>query len=236
MRELDYWPDARFLTLTYSDEFLPSNGSLKPEDLTLFNKRLRKDLGDRKIKFYACGEYGEIHGRPHYHGIYYGLTRLDFDLVEKCWGMGRVHLGTVTSKSINYVTAYITKKLWGDVGKEVYGEKLFPFSRMSKGLGLQWCMDNKIQLLADLGLRRQGKIVPMPRYYYNKIESDIPDQLREELIRLRADKVESDLDAAGKTIYELAKIRVDQRIQTRRNLEARRAISDNKRGISLKRQ
>ena len=140
------------MTLTYTDEFLPRNGSLKPEDLTLFHKRLRKDLRLRKIKYYACGEYGEQYGRPHYHGIYFGLTRVDFDIVEKCWGMGRVHLGTVTSQSINYVTSYITKKLWGDVGKEVYGDNIAPFNRVSKGLGLQWCVDNNVQLLADLGL------------------------------------------------------------------------------------
>lgn len=60
------WDKASFITLTYDDDHLPSDASLHPEDLTLFWKRLRKNLDGRKIKYFACGEYGDATQRPHY--------------------------------------------------------------------------------------------------------------------------------------------------------------------------
>ena len=54
-----------FITLTYNDDNLPyPPTSIRP--LQLFMKRLRKRFG-AGIRFYACGEYGEKFGRPHYH-------------------------------------------------------------------------------------------------------------------------------------------------------------------------
>ena len=52
-----------FLTLTYDDDHLPSDLSLRPKDFTKFLKRLRSRLG-YKIRFYMCGEYGEDYSRP----------------------------------------------------------------------------------------------------------------------------------------------------------------------------
>ena len=58
MLELPMWNyEASFITLTYDDEHLPKDLSLKPKDLTDFWKRLRKDYG-KPIKYFACGEYG----------------------------------------------------------------------------------------------------------------------------------------------------------------------------------
>ncbi len=78
--------DSCFLTLTYQDENLPlsTNGrsSLAPEDLRNFLKRIRSALvaspeirfgGQKKIRFYAVGEYGEVGERPHYHMALYGV-------------------------------------------------------------------------------------------------------------------------------------------------------------------
>ena len=48
LHESEFWDDFCFVTLTYDDEHLVSP-SLVPRDLTLFFKRLRKDLGERKI-------------------------------------------------------------------------------------------------------------------------------------------------------------------------------------------
>lgn len=58
-----------FVTLTYADEHLPPDGSLCKRDLTLFLKRLRKSRPGQKIRYFACGEYGERLRRPHYHLI-----------------------------------------------------------------------------------------------------------------------------------------------------------------------
>lgn len=43
---------------------------LRKYDLQLFFKRLRKHLSkfsDEKVRYFACGEYGPVHFRPHYH-------------------------------------------------------------------------------------------------------------------------------------------------------------------------
>ena len=65
-------PASCFLTLTYNDDNLPQDGSLKPDDLQLFIKRLRSRLV-YKFRYYAVGEYGDDNGRPHFHGAIFGL-------------------------------------------------------------------------------------------------------------------------------------------------------------------
>lgn len=45
-------------------------GYLDKRSLQLFMKRLRKQLykySDEKIRYFACGEYGPVHFRPHFH-------------------------------------------------------------------------------------------------------------------------------------------------------------------------
>ena len=102
--ELSNWDKAMFLTLTYSDEHLPDDLSIHKKELSSFFKRLRSELdydGKGKIKFYACGEYGEKGGlvkagqhagkfikRPHYHAIVFGLSPYseeDKDYIINAW-------------------------------------------------------------------------------------------------------------------------------------------------------
>ena len=57
-----------FLTLTYSPETIPENGTLIKDDLQNFVRRLKFFLEPEKIRFFACGEYGSSDSqRPHYH-------------------------------------------------------------------------------------------------------------------------------------------------------------------------
>jgi len=60
-----------FLTLTYNDRHLPPDKSLSKDDLTKFLKRFRKNTGSR-IRYLACGEYGDLRLRPHFHLILWG--------------------------------------------------------------------------------------------------------------------------------------------------------------------
>ena len=125
-----------FLTLTYDDEHLPVDNSVHKRDLQLFFKRLRKSLGT-KIRYFACGEYGDKFGRPHYHAIVFGLSadcavfrNKKFDRKTQgyycdmpCWDKGFVHIGSVTVDSANYVAGYVTKKLKGKNAKDYYLQK-----------------------------------------------------------------------------------------------------------------
>jgi len=123
-----------FLTLTYDEDHLPKDGGLtkgKGSHLTNFFKRyrqkLRRDHGpDKKIRYYACGEYGEENLRPHYHAIIYGHEPGDrlvsgktrdshplytSDYVASLWPYGRHIIGSVTFESAAYVARYIMKKV-----------------------------------------------------------------------------------------------------------------------------
>lgn len=85
-----------FVTLTYNDENIPDNWSLDKSHFTKFMKRLRKKHTGKKIRYFQCGEYGNIckHGlpteydnpyrcphcnvgRPHHHAILFNHTYND---------------------------------------------------------------------------------------------------------------------------------------------------------------
>ena len=70
MHEIKYHNVNIFVTLTYNDESMADGAQLVQKDLTDYIKRVRKAVEPRKIKYYACGEYGERFGRPHYHLIF----------------------------------------------------------------------------------------------------------------------------------------------------------------------
>ena len=77
--EMPYHEKSCFITLTYDNEHF--NPSLNPSDLQGFWKRLRERFPDRKLKYLACGEYGDKGGRPHFHAILFGVS-LDSKLLK----------------------------------------------------------------------------------------------------------------------------------------------------------
>ena len=200
-------PKASFITLTYNDENLPSDFSLKPKDLTDFWKLLRINLHRKyhefapKIKYIACGEYGDSqqvyfspgaikpHGRPHYHAIVYGLDNFNDDhreILRKSWtkcepwlfdkNRGRNSgMQNVTEDDIRYVCGYTQKKLSGDMAKEVYGDALQPFGRFSQGLGLEFAEENKERLLENGFTVLNGKKIAIPRYFLKKWDVKVSD-------------------------------------------------------------
>lgn len=170
MHELASWENAVFLTLTYSDEFMPKDKSIKKHDLQKFFKRLRK--ANHKIRYYACGEYGERYGRPHYHAIIFGL-RADFDFTS-FWPFGICYPGTVTYDSCRYVAQYIDKKYYGDMAHEKYLSKglSVPFQICSQKLGLAYALSDQDRIKRDLYLTSRGKKCGIPRYYKKKLSLD----------------------------------------------------------------
>lgn len=182
MHERECWVKASYITLTYNDYNLPSDGSLKKEDLQKFVKRLRQMVKPNKIKYYACGEYGETYGRPHYHMIVFGIGISDRKLIEKEWSMGFCRVAPVTYKTCRYVAKYVTKALLGKSRRDKYLDtKAQPFQVASRGLGLSWVVAHTEEL-GRRGLLYHGRLQAMPRYYIDKLrKAGVSDQVFEDL-------------------------------------------------------
>lgn len=170
---------ACFITLTYDEEHLPvrgndSRGILVKSDLQNFFKRLRKALKDADLKYYACGEYGDSGGRPHYHAILFGVV-VDETTLGEIWKMGRVDVGEATEASVRYVAGYVSKKL----GLSDYNHpgRPAPFQVSSQGIGMRWAEENMLQVLLDGFLTFRGKRLPVPRAYLKKYEVLFPEAM-----------------------------------------------------------
>lgn len=128
--------EVAFATLTYAPEYEPlimtPSGYLTLDytHIQLFLKRLRKRL-DYKIRFFCCGEYGSLRGRPHFHLIIFGLKTTDYPYVKEAWNMGRVDCQVAGVKSFSYVAKYLVKL--DELPKS--DEQAMPMFRSSKGLG-----------------------------------------------------------------------------------------------------
>ncbi|QCQ84948.1 replication initiator protein [Blackfly microvirus SF02] len=202
MHEKQMHQDSSFLTLTYSDEFLPSDRSLSKRDLQLFMKRLRKARGDG-IRFFACGEYGEVTNRPHYHVLLFNCSFPDQSFykdgktggplytskaVDRLWPFGGNVIGSVTFDSCAYVARYILDKRsgpqfadwyeWVDDCGEVHSlEPEFLVMSRRPGIGLAWFKKFGAHAFEWDSVIMNGKEIRPPRYYDSKFELLDPDRM-----------------------------------------------------------
>lgn len=115
------FPTSYFITLTYNNKYLPSYGVCK-EDVQKFFKRFRIYLKrhlnySKPLRYALFSEYGNEHGRPHYHFILFGFNPLDVkipifalqDALAESWQMGFVHVKACHSNSFRYCSKYLLK-------------------------------------------------------------------------------------------------------------------------------
>ena len=165
--ESTYYNDIAFITLTYAPEFLPENGSLSPAHLQGFFKRLRRKI-DYKIRYFACGEYGDKFGRAHYHAIIYGLKQDDWLKVYESWGKGRVECEKPSFEAFKYVAGYVNKKIGRQREWKEKNPDLYPmFQRCSLGLGLKFILE-KVHVFTNT-LIIGNKRFYIGRYLRNKL-------------------------------------------------------------------
>lgn len=142
VHEASLHPANSFITLTYDDEHLPPDQSIHLSEWQNFMKKLRHKV-DKKIRFYACGEYGENRdlytistlGRPHYHAIIFGedfksdrkilkKSKGEYlytsETLEKAWPKGHHSIGQVNFDTAAYVARYQMKKINGDQAEDHY--------------------------------------------------------------------------------------------------------------------
>jgi len=194
VHEASLHEENSFITLTYRPADLPAGGSLskgKASHLELFFKRLRKAIYPTLMRFYACGEYGEDLGRPHYHALIFGYEFPDKELattvrghkiyksamLNHIWGKGFCSIGEVTFQSAAYVARYIMKKQSGPKSKEHYqhvdgetgeiSERVPEFTVMSRrpGIAADWFAKFATDVYPDDFVTLQGKKYKTPRYY-----------------------------------------------------------------------
>ena len=152
---------------------------------------------DYPILYRACGEYGDKEqkyitftdgkpngkplGRPHYHAIVYGLDDMNDNhrnILINSWTLcdsymfdkNRKDSGMlpVCREDIAYVCGYVQKKLNGNLGKETYGNREPPFSRSSRGLGLDFAQEN-LRFFKRGFVTLNGQKVAIPRYFRERL-------------------------------------------------------------------
>lgn len=199
VNEMSLWSDrgSSFLTLTYDNKHLPEGSTLVKDDLQRFMKRLRHVTGP-ELRFYACGEYGETFGRPHYHVLLlnYAVKERKFHSrsargdpwytsseLSKLWTCGHSLVGDVTFESCAYVTSYVAGKITGKLAEAHYGGREPEFALMSRrpGLGSGFFVKYSSQLMRDDSVVLNGHEGKLPRFYDDRamlIDKSRMDELK----------------------------------------------------------
>lgn len=228
MHESRQWSDSVFVTLTYSPEFLPENGSLVKSDLQKFFKRFRFNIG-KKCRYFSCGEYGDDRKRPHYHGIIFGVSVDDRDVIKRSWSFGLVHVGTLTYQSARYVAKYVQKRLTGPRSAEYQG--LSPeFALMSRrpGIGREFAAKYVDRWLETGYTCFEGRRRPIPRCYLSGVDEKKMLDYRQQKITSAHDRLVLNSNIEQRPEWDILHQEVRERSQRDRNLSARLSLKKNK--------
>lgn len=184
-----------FITLTYNDENLPNDNSLHREHLQLFIKRLRRNLDydkNIKIRFLACGEYGSLNMRPHYHILCFGWFPSDVrklsaltsgynlfrsPLLERLWPYGFNTVGAVTFESARYVAKYSLKKQTGQNAAmyDLLGIKPeFVACSLKPGIGADFFSQHSEDIITQGFCVVNAQKFKIPDYYLKLFERENP--------------------------------------------------------------
>lgn len=168
--ETEHCYNSSFVTLTYNDDNLPSQGVMV-RDCQLFFKRLRKNISlwypefntkKYRLRYFLVSEYGGKFGRPHYHLILWNCPLTNEELANT-WKNGFVKIGSTTPKSVQYCLKYFAIKEKAPQGK------LKNFCLMSKNIGHQWIADNLCYAKSYVVMPGTNVKVPIPKFYREKL-------------------------------------------------------------------
>lgn len=105
---------------------------LSKTDLQKFFKRLKYYATKSNIQdtysYFACGEYGPKHFRPHYH-ILLHISRKNvqslLDAINSSWKYGRIDYSFDRGKTANYISTYTTS--FADIPRLYQNKEIRPF-------------------------------------------------------------------------------------------------------------
>lgn len=229
-----------FVTLTYDDEHLPKpnkivtdSGEVKDSPFSsvskrehqLFMKRLRNKFGCN-IRFFCCGEYGDISFRPHYHYILFGLKIPDLvfyksnfrcdlmytsELLSHCWSdeqsipYGFVVVSPISFDTCSYVARYVMKKRKGKDFSFYEKFAIEPeFCLMSRrpGIGKDYFSANYEYIYKTdsitLGTDNGSFTVKPPKYFDSLLENT--DSLKYDYVRNNRKKQKESADKHRKKL------------------------------------
>lgn len=189
VHEASLYEANAFVTLTYAPEHLPVGGTLDGCAIPDFMRRVRKRLRQR-VRYFACGEYGDENARPHYHAILFGVDFPDkvfqfesgsgekvytSDLLSDVWGLGHASTGSVTFESAAYVARYAVKKAarsGADLESvDASTGEIFPrmpercWMSLKPGIGQGWLQRYFEDVYPSDEVVLGGRSGPVPRYY-----------------------------------------------------------------------
>lgn len=151
--------------------------------------------GRKPIRFFVSGEYGGRTRRPHWHAILFNTRFPDqvrlvngtyrSTVCEELWNRGNVVIGDVTPRSAAYVAGYTLKKVHGqraaahyedvvDVNTGELHSRRPEFVVMSRrpGIGSWWYDRYGGDVFPHDRAVMEGKCYKVPRYYWNRFESE----------------------------------------------------------------
>lgn len=233
MHEASMWEDNVFLTLTYDEEHLPKDGSLCPEHMVKFLKRLRRRYV-HQIRFFQCGEYGDRLQRPHHHVI---LFNHDFDdkrllrgsgdkgrlyqsrELSELWPYGMHSIGAVSFQSAGYIARYTLKKV--DINRdEWYNGKVREYLTMSRrpGIGASWIKMFMKEVYKRDQIVINGSVSKPTRYYDGVAEKMDPERFKRIKLRRRALGA-SNTENAGRRLIEREEVKRSMIVTLSRSIE-----------------
>ena len=148
------------LSARYGDNLIPY---LNYVDVQNYIKRLRKHLyrilgSYETLHFYAVGEYGPVHFRPHYHILLFTNSEQVSKVLRQChnksWKLGRSDFQIARGGAASYVASYVN-------------------SLSSSPLLYRSCRAFKPRQRASLGFFEKGEVFEEGEDVYHAIEQKI---------------------------------------------------------------
>lgn len=177
--------ESSFVTLTYSDEYLPEFGSLSNPHWREFTKGIG-------YRYFGCGEYGDHTHRAHYHLVLFGIGAFEAEkLCAARWPYGFFSVRPFCTAHASYVAAYTTKKLTKAGDERLAAGQIPEFARMSRRPAIgtrgvasfsEWLVSRDgagyLARARDVpfGVRLNGSVFPLGRTMRGKLRDacDIP--------------------------------------------------------------